>query len=64
MGARGLAEKSVLVPRGNIPVVHYYYPLMKIEGYTDASEIATKDTSQFDAVMNTDYSLSNNYKTR
>ncbi|HVW10532.1 MAG TPA: hypothetical protein VHC90_18215 [Bryobacteraceae bacterium] len=37
--ARGLADKRVFVPRGEIPVLHYYFPQMQTVGYLALSDI-------------------------
>jgi len=37
--ARGLGDKAVLVPRDDIPTMHYYFPHMQTEGYAEVSEI-------------------------
>jgi hypothetical protein len=39
--ARGLGEKTVLVPRLDIPTIHFYFPRMQTQGYADAAEIPT-----------------------
>jgi hypothetical protein len=37
--AQGLGDKTVLLPRGYIPTIHYYFPHMRTEGYSEVSEI-------------------------
>ncbi len=37
--AQGLADKTVFVPREDIPAMHYYFPHMQAEGYAELSEI-------------------------
>ena len=37
--AQGLADKTVFVPRDQIPAMHYYFPHMQAEGYAELSEI-------------------------
>jgi len=37
--AQGLADKTVFVPREDIPAMHYYFPYMQAEGYAELSEI-------------------------
>lgn len=55
--AQGLERKSVLAPREDIPILHYYFPQMKTEPYSDASEIPAKDRSRFDGVIYPDHSV-------
>lgn len=38
--AKGLGDKAVLVPRTDIPMIHYYFPRMQAEGYMEVSEIS------------------------
>jgi hypothetical protein len=37
--SQGLADRAVFVPRDEIPTMHYYFPHMQTEGYTEVSEI-------------------------
>jgi hypothetical protein len=37
--AQNLGDKAVLVPRGAIPQIHYYFPRMKTEPYAEGSAI-------------------------
>ena len=52
----GVAEKTLVAPRGYLPIFHYYFPHMRIVGYDTESQIpALKD--QGDAVLYEDASL-------
>jgi hypothetical protein len=54
----GLEEKRLLVPSVDIPMLHYYFPRMRVKGYSSESEIAAdRNGSHFDAVLYPDYSL-------
>lgn len=37
--AQGLAEKTLLVPQGDVPVIHYYFPRTQLKGYLEESSI-------------------------
>jgi hypothetical protein len=52
----GVAEKTLVAPRGYLPIFHYYFPHMRIVGYDAESQIpAMRD--QGDAVLYEDASL-------
>ena len=54
----GLAEKTLLAPRMDIPTLHYYFPQMRIQGYASESEISGyRNSGHFDAVLYPDNSL-------
>jgi len=56
--AHGLAEKTILAPRIDIPTLHYYFPQMRVQGYSDPSEIpGYKSASHFDAIVYPDNSV-------
>lgn len=56
--ARGLAEKTLLIPRMDIPTLHYYFPGMQTQAYTDPGEISIdRRDRHFDAVLYSDGSL-------
>ena len=52
----GLAQKTLLAPTVDIPVLHYYFPEIHVQGYTDLSEIP-QNGSPFDAILYPDHSL-------
>ncbi len=55
----GVAEKTLVAPRGFLPIFHYYFPHMRIIGYDSESQIpAMRDRS--DAVLYEDASLKMN----
>ena len=35
---RGLAEKRLLVPHDEVPVLHYYFPRARLQGYMEDRE--------------------------
>jgi len=50
--ADDLSHKSLLVPQGSVPMVHYYFPEGRFKGYLMASEIpAELRTGSFDGVI-------------
>lgn len=54
--AQGLAEKALLVPQNDVPVVHYYFPRAQLKGYLDESGIAAELASRrYDAVLHPGY---------
>jgi hypothetical protein len=54
----GLAEKAILAPRLDIPTLHYYFPQMRVQGYSSPSEIpGYRSDGQFDAVIYPDDSI-------
>jgi len=55
----GVAERTLVAPRGYLPIFHYYFPHMHIVGYDSESQIpAMRD--QADAVLYEDASLKMN----
>src|SRR5580704_3151996 len=54
----GLAEKTLLAPKLGIPTFHYYFPHMRVQGYTNESEMsAYMSRSHFDGILYPDASL-------
>ncbi len=54
----GLAERSILAPRLEIPTLHYYFPQMRVQGYTNPDEISGyRRDGHFDAVIYPDNSV-------
>jgi hypothetical protein len=53
---QGLGDKELLVPQGDIPPLHYYFPRTRLKGYVDQSDIK-RETAQrrFDAVLYPSY---------
>ncbi len=49
---RGLSEGSLLIPKIDIPMFHYYFPTMRISGYGSAEELSSETRqNHFDAVL-------------
>jgi hypothetical protein len=49
---RNLTGKSLLVPQSDLPMIHYYFPHISIQGYVDVDERRMLLVSQhFDAVL-------------
>jgi hypothetical protein len=56
--AGGLSDKRILASREDIPMLHYYFPRMHVQGYSALPEIAERQRAgHFDAVLYPDYSL-------
>jgi Dolichyl-phosphate-mannose-protein mannosyltransferase len=54
----GLTEKTILAPRIDIPTLHYYFPQMRVEGYSSPSEIpGYRRDVHFDAIIFPDHSV-------
>jgi len=50
--AQGLEEKTLLVPQGDVPVIHYYFPRTRLKGYLDESAIPVDLAARaYDAVL-------------
>ncbi len=45
-----LTDKTLLVPAGDLPMIHYYFPHTRLKAYHDPSEIPN-DISAFDSVI-------------
>lgn len=55
---KGLSGKSVLAPTSDIPMLHYYFPRMRVDGYSNENEIPlARSRGNFDAVIHTDNSV-------
>jgi hypothetical protein len=53
---QGLAEKALLIPQGDVPVIHYYFPRTHLKGYLSENNIAAELAShRYDAVLHSGY---------
>jgi hypothetical protein len=58
LSANKLGQKTLLAPREEIPVLHYYFPHMQVRGYSGVPEIpGAHSADHVDAVLYPDYSL-------
>jgi hypothetical protein len=49
---QGLAEKALLVPQGDVPVLHYYFPRTRLKGYLEESAVSAELAARsYDAVL-------------
>ena len=50
---RGLADKKLLIPQRELPMIHYYFPAADLWGYANDDErAAIAKRTKFDAVLN------------
>jgi len=56
--ANRMGEKTLLAPREAIPTLHFYFPQMRVQGYSNENELAAENSGgSFDAVLYPDYLL-------
>ncbi len=49
---QGLAEKDLLVPQVDVPVIHYYFPRTRLKGYLDENAVPAELAARsYDAVL-------------
>ena len=55
--ANSLSRKTLLVPQDDLPMIHYYYPLTQLHGYSTEAPDASPGTSPPNAILYRGYPL-------